>query len=266
MKKQQILLLGIIALISTGCITVKVDTKGSTEETSTKAATTTTANSAVQSQQQTAAAQTVVQVVQAPAQANSSGNYILPYSDSMYYSANDFSGWDKQSIRYALNEIYARHGRKFDSEDLRNYFSAQSWYYGSIEPKNFSESVLNQYEKKNIELLSSLSSGASSQNVAKSTTAAATGIQPFADGVYILPYTDSIYYSKSDFAGWDKQTIRYALNEIYARHGRRFRSSDLQNYFSAQPWYSGTVSSDDFNESVLNKYEKKNIELLSSLK
>ena len=120
MKKQQILLLGIIALISTGCITVKVDTKGSTEETSTTTTTTTTANSAVQSQQQTAAAQTVVQVVQAPAQANSSGNYILPYSDSMYYSANDFAGWDKQSIRYALNEIYASHGRRFNSSDLQD--------------------------------------------------------------------------------------------------------------------------------------------------
>ena len=159
MKKQQILLLGIIALISTGCITVKVDTKGSTEETSTTTTTTTTtttANSAVQSQQQTAAAQTVVQVVQAPAQANSSGNYILPYSDSMYYSANDFAGWDKQSIRYALNEIYARHGRRFRSSDLQNYFSAQPWYSGTVSSEDFNESVLNKYEKKNIELLSSL--------------------------------------------------------------------------------------------------------------
>ena len=146
MKKQQILLLGIIALISTGCITVKVDTKGSTEETST---TTTTANSAVQSQQQTAAAQTVVQVVQAPAQANSSGNYILPYSDSMYYSANDFAGWDKQSIRYALNEIYARHGRKFKDAALQSYFDSCPWYSGRIEPDSFSDSYLSEVEKKN---------------------------------------------------------------------------------------------------------------------
>ena len=53
-------------------------------------------------------------------------------------------------------------------------------------------------------------------------------------------------------------------NEIYARHGRKFQSAELQNYFNSKSWYSGTIEAADFDESVLNDFEKKNAELLSS--
>ncbi len=62
----------------------------------------------------------------------------------------------ESQLRLARNEIYARHGRIFDSVDLRDYFESQSWYNGTIEPADFSESVLNEYEKANIKLIQSL--------------------------------------------------------------------------------------------------------------
>ena len=38
-----------------------------------------------------------------------------------------------------------------------------------------------------------------------------------------------------------------------------------QDYFESKSWYKGTVKPSDFDESVLNKYEKANIDLISSM-
>lgn len=83
----------------------------------------------------------------------SSSEYILPYSSSNLLSYSDISGMSLQELNYARNEIYARHGRKFVSQELRDYFGSKSWYYPSIEPGAFSESVLSDVEIRNIELL-----------------------------------------------------------------------------------------------------------------
>lgn len=61
----------------------------------------------------------------------------------------------------------------------------------------------------------------------------------------------------------DVKTLRLARNEFYARHGRKFTDPELQKYFNKQPWYKGTVEPEDFDESVFNKYEKKNIKKLA---
>jgi hypothetical protein len=48
------------------------------------------------------------------------------------------------------NEIYARYGYIFKSKEMRNYFTAQSWYtprYSDV------SSFLSETEKKNIELI-----------------------------------------------------------------------------------------------------------------
>ena len=56
-----------------------------------------------------------------------------------------------------------------------------------------------------------------------------------------------------------------ARNEIYARHGRGFKNTDLQEYFNAQSWYKRTVDPDKFDSSVLNDYERKNAELMLTI-
>ncbi len=80
-------------------------------------------------------------------------NYILPDSDTRYYTESELSGLSEDELRLARNEIYARHGRKFDAEDLQEYFGNQSWYEGTIEPSDFSESLLNEYEKANVDTI-----------------------------------------------------------------------------------------------------------------
>ena len=70
---------------------------------------------------------------------------------------SDIQGLSKQQLRYARNEIYARHGRKFQSQDLRNYFNSKSWYQGVIEPSNFNDkTMLTNIEYKNVQFLKSV--------------------------------------------------------------------------------------------------------------
>ena len=53
----------------------------------------------------------------------------------------------------ARNELFARHGRKFTDENLKSYFESKSWYEGTIEPEDFDDSVFNEYEIANRDLI-----------------------------------------------------------------------------------------------------------------
>lgn len=85
------------------------------------------------------------------------------------------------------------------------------------------------------------------------------------DRDYILEGSDSRYITEKEVENLSDTDRRLAKNEIYARHGRMFNSADLQDYFESKSWYKGTVKPSDFDESVLNKYEKANIDLISSM-
>ena len=83
----------------------------------------------------------------------SNQDYILPDSSSRILSDSEVSGLSKEELRLARNEIFARHGRKFDDAQLQSYFDSKSWYKGTIDPADFSESMLSEIEKNNIELI-----------------------------------------------------------------------------------------------------------------
>lgn len=82
------------------------------------------------------------------------------------------------------------------------------------------------------------------------------------DAEYILPESASRLLTEADLANLTQEDLRIARNEIYARHGRKFDSKELQNYFGSKSWYNGTVNAADFKETVFNEYEKKNAEFL----
>ena len=86
--------------------------------------------------------------------AKKDSEYIIPDSNSRYLTECDISGLSLQQLNYAKNEIYARRGRKFDSVELQEYFGSKSWYRGTIEPSQFTNDMLNDYEIKNADLLS----------------------------------------------------------------------------------------------------------------
>ena len=83
----------------------------------------------------------------------SDDEYIFRDSNTRYLTWDDISSLSLQTLCYARNEIYARRGYIFRSQELRDYFGSKSWYYGTIPAAQFSSSVFNEWEIENIELL-----------------------------------------------------------------------------------------------------------------
>lgn len=81
-------------------------------------------------------------------------SYIIADSDSRYLQETELYGLPVQVLNYARNEIYARRGEKFKSEELQEYFEQQTWYSGTIQQNMFDDrTMLNQYEYANVQLL-----------------------------------------------------------------------------------------------------------------
>ena len=79
---------------------------------------------------------------------------MIPDSSTRYLTEADIvtlSDWEKKIAR---NEIYARHGRKFNSAELQQYFDSMDWYTPSIEEKDFKDEMLNDVERYNTRLIS----------------------------------------------------------------------------------------------------------------
>ena len=65
----------------------------------------------------------------------------------------------------------------------------------------------------------------------------------------------------SDIAGKSGSELRVMRNYIYARHGYKFKSKDLQQYFAQYPWYTPLYN--DVSGS-LNSVEKANVQFIRS--
>lgn len=86
-------------------------------------------------------------------------SYILPESASRKYSRGELEALDNWTLQMAINEIYARHGRKFTTPEVREYFESKSWYRGTLDPAAFDgneSSYFNQYEMSNRELMAKI--------------------------------------------------------------------------------------------------------------
>lgn len=96
-------------------------------------------------------------------------------------------------------------------------------------------------------------------------TAVPTAAPVQTGGYYIFPSSSSSYLSRAQVDSLSLYEMYLARNEIYARHGRMFKNSDLQQYFGSQSWYIPMYSAETFDESVFNAYEKENISLIKSV-
>ncbi len=80
--------------------------------------------------------------------------FILPLSSTVLLKEEDsLLNFSDNDLSIARNEIYARHGRQFDSDYLQKYFESCSWYEGTIPAKEFDESVLSRIEKDNLQII-----------------------------------------------------------------------------------------------------------------
>lgn len=196
-------------------------------------------------------------------------DYVLPDSSVSNITDSDLNGLSSWDLKVARNEIYARHGRAFKSSDLKCYFQNKNWY--AVDPK-YTDSRLNVKEVQNIQVIlqyekkvpgsvtyKDLGCKYGETQAGSTTTVSENPVEP---DVYVLPYSDKQFLTDSDLRYLSYWQLKVARNEIFARHGRAFKSTDLKCYFSKQPWYKVMAN---YSYNLLNDYEKKNVTTILNL-
>lgn len=79
--------------------------------------------------------------------------YILPESNERYIEYTEILDFDTEKLNLAKNEVYARHGFIFSTDNIAEYFENCAWYKPSVPAADFKDSVFNKYEIANIALL-----------------------------------------------------------------------------------------------------------------
>ena len=86
--------------------------------------------------------------------------------------------------------------------------------------------------------------------------------QQMAGNDYILAESSTRALTDDDVTDMSYDDLQMAINEIYARHGRKFATGSIQSYFEGKSWYQGTVDADHFDDSVFSAVESQNIQFL----
>lgn len=81
------------------------------------------------------------------------------------------------------------------------------------------------------------------------------------DGV-IFPDSSDERLDEDEVKNLSDEDLRYAINELYARHGYIFKDEELGEYYSQFDWYEGKVKAEDFSMDMFNDVEQDNVEML----
>lgn len=138
------------------------------------------------------------------------------------------NGLTMMELRMIRNEIWARHGRKFDAPGIRQYFEWRDWYKPV---KDQSKVKISDIEQQNVNLI--LAREAKMREKLS---------------------TDAL--DEDALSGLFTEDLRILRNEIFARHGRVFKDAELQKYFAAQAWYQPNP---EFKDDQLTETEVKNL-------
>lgn len=193
-------------------------------------------------------------------------------------TATDLSGMSQGDMRLLRASIYARHGKIFKDADLTEYFSNFDWYSPK---KETVDELLNGVERSNIAYIDEYAgtdlggsdmklndgltppNSESVQSKRERNAGAKSGGSRFGHVGFTNDYSDIVcyqYLTDDDVRDLSGPELRILRNTIYARHGRRFVSKDLQNYFSGFSWYTPRVN--EVNPNELSAVEKHNIQLI----
>jgi hypothetical protein len=134
-------------------------------------------------------------------------------------------------LRILRNEVYARHGRRFETPWLRDYFKNEPWY---TPRPSFTIAELSEIEKTNIKVIQAVESRRHEELSMREL-------------------------GNRDVDGLFPEVARRLRNEIFARHGRTFKDPHLQSYFASQEWYHPDPK---FSLSSLTPLERKNVDFI----
>ena len=79
--------------------------------------------------------------------------YIFPEVDKELLTEEDVKDLPVELLAYGRYEILAKHGELFESEELKEYFGNQKWYFGFLSDEKEVEGLLNDIEKENLAFL-----------------------------------------------------------------------------------------------------------------
>lgn len=81
-------------------------------------------------------------------------DYILP-TDTQYIEPAVLQQLNQEEVVLARNEIYARHGYSFQSENIRTYFEGKSWYHAdpNVNASTFGTAQMSDVERTNLETI-----------------------------------------------------------------------------------------------------------------
>lgn len=140
-------------------------------------------------------------------------------------------------------------------------FLATAWMSGKDDDKSQKESepqkTEEQQEEENIEEPEVEEPEAEEPIVEEETDA---------DANYIFPESSTRALTREEVEAHTKEELRFARNEIFARHGMIFGVDDLNEYFSSKSWYNPTIPAEEFYERVeMSMIEEKNIVLIQEV-
>ena len=90
-----------------------------------------------------------------------------------------------------------------------------------------------------------------------------------AERMYVLPESNERHLTWDEVAEWDYESLGYAFNEIFARHGYDFEpGGEYEYYFRTKPWYkaNGTYNNQRDCYSKLTRVEWDNYELIKEVR
>jgi YARHG domain-containing protein len=138
-------------------------------------------------------------------------------------------------------EVEAIHGKRFDDIAwLQQYFDERYWYKPA---DKYDPRQLTDIERKNLNTI----------------LAAHKKLRRVALSPGDMELFENKLLSERMLHGLSLHELRLLRNEIYARHGRIFRTGWLQQYFGSQPWYDPT---EEFKDEELSGSDKQNVELI----
>jgi len=138
-------------------------------------------------------------------------------------------------------EIEAIRGKRFDDEPwLQQYFDERYWYRPA---DHYNPKTLTATEQKNLQLIDTI------RRQQRHVAIAPGDMELFEDKLI----------TEAMLRGLSLHELRLLRNEIYARHGRVFKTLWLQQYFGGQMWYD---PNEEFKDEEMTGADKTNVETI----
>lgn len=174
-------------------------------------------------------------------------DYVINTSNTTRITFLELNDYTIDEIFVARNEMLARYGYSFTGkENLKKYFQSKSWYK---ENPKFDGIMPSEVEALNLEMLGTV-------EYLKKAYEKSGDIKED----YVLSESNRQVQSESRISELTDWELIIARNEIYARYGLNFSTSEIKNHFLSKSWFK--INDEVGNDLALTEIENKNLQLI----